>query len=262
VTLVGDWVADNLPDWGEADLKKQVRLAQHVAANRLEHQYEQAMLRWDVEGDPKHLRQAARITVAQARLGVVAGRVHALAANVTAGPSELGDNFRGVGVSPASADKAPIDGDVSTSADRNIETSYGRRDACPTPSPVGDCSPSACQPAGIESGSDSDSAASDSPETLIERERRQRLNEVEASTVVERRLLTLIEYEGESNPEKVAELTATLVRVRQRKATAELRLSRFMPGVHVEPLNEQPQARRENDEPLIPMPSSASPLHL
>src|SRR5215207_4957874 len=72
VTLVGDWVADNLPDWDETDLKKQVRLAQHVAANRLEHQYEQTMLRWDVEGDPKHLRQASRIALAQARLGVVA----------------------------------------------------------------------------------------------------------------------------------------------------------------------------------------------
>jgi hypothetical protein len=91
VTLVGDWVADNLPDWGEADLKKQVRLAQHVAANRLEHQYEQAMNYWNAEGDPKYLRQATRIALAQARLGITAGRIHALAANVTTGPADLGD---------------------------------------------------------------------------------------------------------------------------------------------------------------------------
>ena len=93
VTLVGDWVAENLPDLGEVDLKKQVRLAQHVAANRLEHQYESAMNFWNAEGDPKHLRQAMRITLAQARLGVVAGRVHALAADVTEGPAELGDKL-------------------------------------------------------------------------------------------------------------------------------------------------------------------------
>ena len=43
VTLVGDWVADHLPDFSEADLKKQVRLAQHIAANKLEDQYEAAM---------------------------------------------------------------------------------------------------------------------------------------------------------------------------------------------------------------------------
>ena len=95
VTLVGDWVADNLPDFGEADLQKQVRLAQHIAANRLEHQYERRMIRWSAEGEASHLRQATRITLAQARLGVVAGRVHALAADVTAGPAELGDDCRG-----------------------------------------------------------------------------------------------------------------------------------------------------------------------
>jgi hypothetical protein len=120
---------------------------------------------------------------------------------------------------------------------------YGRRDACTTPSPNGDCSPSAYEPAASESGPDCESAATDSPETLIERERRQRLNEVEVSALVERRLLTLIEGEGEANPDKVAELTATLARVRQRKATAELRLSRFIRGVQIEPLNEQAQAR-------------------
>ena len=101
VALVGDWVADNLPDWGEADLKKQVRFAQHVAANRLEHQYEQAMNFWNAEGDPKYLRQATRIALAQARLGITAGRIHALAADVTTGPAILGDDFRGAGLRPA-----------------------------------------------------------------------------------------------------------------------------------------------------------------
>jgi len=125
VTLVGDWVAENLPDFGEADLQKQVRLAQHVAANRLEHQYEQAMNFWNAEGDPKHLRQATRIAVAQARLGIVAGRVHALAADVTEGPLELGDPIPG-----ASGADIPVCRD-NDAADKNV---------CPTHSPNGDFS--------------------------------------------------------------------------------------------------------------------------
>jgi hypothetical protein len=207
VTLVGDWVADNLPDWGEADLKKQVRLAQQVAANRLEHQYESAMRLWDVEGDPRHLRQATRIALSQARLGVVAGRVHALAADVTEGPAELGDNL-------------PVSG---------------------APSPDGDCSPTGDYRDSGEEGAGEDFAASDSPETLIERERRLRLQEVEGAALFESRLLSLIAGQGTANPDKVAQLTETLARVRAHKATAELRLSRFIRGVQIEPLNAQPQ---------------------
>ena len=108
VTLVGDWVADNLPDWGEADLKKQVRLAQHVAANRLEHQHEEAMLHWEAESDPKYLRQATRIALAQARLGVVAGRIHALAADVTTGPSALADDLVGQAASLPMSEVADV----------------------------------------------------------------------------------------------------------------------------------------------------------
>src|SRR5215203_3504169 len=66
VILVGDWVAENLPELSEADLQKQVRLAQHIAANRLEHQHEVAMNHWNATGDPKYLRQATRINLAQA----------------------------------------------------------------------------------------------------------------------------------------------------------------------------------------------------
>src|SRR5678815_1179981 len=115
VTLVGDWVADNLPQWGEADLKKQVRLAQHVAANKLEHQYESAMRLWKVEGDPKHLRQATRIALAQARLGVVAGRIHALAADVTDGPVQLGDLEADTRRASVLACSAPLESQTCTS---------------------------------------------------------------------------------------------------------------------------------------------------
>ncbi|HZN34852.1 MAG TPA: hypothetical protein VFB80_13580 [Pirellulaceae bacterium] len=203
VTLVGDWVADHLPDVGETDLQKQVRLAQHVAANRLEHQYEQVMALWTAEYNPKYLRQATRIALAQARLGLVTGRIHALAADVTAGPLELGDEI------------PPVDAH----------------------SPNRDCSPAASNGAGGRAEDAEEIAASDGPEQMIERERYQRLRSVEGCSLMENRLLTLIANQGSHNPEKVAELEETLSRVRAEKATAELRLSRYVPGVQIAPLD-------------------------
>jgi hypothetical protein len=71
---------------------------------------------------------------------------------------------------------------------------------------------------------------------------------------MERRLLTLIEGQGNTNPDKVAQLNETLARVRASKATAELRLSRFIHGVHIEPLNVLPPltnlASPDNSSPL------------
>jgi len=225
VTLVGDWVAENLPDVGEADLQKQVRLAQHIAANRLEHQYEDAMNRWNAEGDPKHLRQATRIALAQARLGVVAGRVHAMAADVTAGPLELGD----------------LEATSRVHEQREMHQNHDEVHCAPlmhpTNSPVGDCSADFEQAAGGDGGAAEVVAASDCPQTLIERERQQRLMMFRGLTRMEGRLLTLIENQGSANPDKVASLQQTLRNVRAEKATAELRLSRFVPGVQIEPLD-------------------------
>ena len=214
VTLVGDWVADNLPDWNETDLQKQLRLAQQIVANRLEHQYESAMRLWDVEGDPRHLRAATRIAQAQARLGVVAGRVHALAADVTEGPAELADDF------------PPVDAH----------------------SPNGDCSPAGNSSPQGQADADAEVAVSDTPEMFIERERWQRLREVEGAKLFESRLLSLIEGQGEANPERVEQLYETLTRVREHKATAEPRLSRFIHGVHIEPLDLQSQPAEAGTE--------------
>jgi hypothetical protein len=249
VALVGDWVADNLPDWGEADLKKQVRLAQHIAANRLEHLYEQAMNYWNAEGDPKYHRAATRIALAQARLGVVAGRIHALAADVTSGPSDLRgadipvchtstrsvSEGSGAGLWPATETKEEL---VTATAPDNALPPVPCR-LSPDPLPE-DCSPFYSKHATGEPTDDDDPALTDSPETLIECERQARLSQLEGLSIMERRLLTLIENEGSSNPDKVASLNTTLSRVRASKATAELRLSRFIRGVHIEPLNVQP----------------------
>ena len=208
-TLVGDWLAEHLPEWSEADLQKQVRLAQHVAAAKLEHQYAAAMRLWEVEADPKHLRQATRIAAAQARLGIVAGRLEALAADATVGPAELGEEAR-------------------------TEDPTNQSEVAADSSPVRDCSPAAAARGNERASAGDDAAASDCPAMLVERERRTRQEAVEEVSLVENRLLSLIGQEGDSA--KVAELNVVLSRVRQHKASAELRLSRFLPGVQIEPL--------------------------
>lgn len=215
VTLVGDWVAEHLPDLSEADLAKQVRLARHIAANRLEHQYESAMNIWNAEFNPKYLRQATRIAATQARLGIVAGRVHALAADVTAGPLELGDEV------------PPVD--------PHAEPDLWRT------SPNGDFSAGAAGADSEQAAETAEIAARDCPERMIQREREQRVSSVRTKTYMENRLLTLIEDQGSHNPEKVASLSETLRRVRAQKAVAELRLSRFLAGVQIAPLEVKPE---------------------
>jgi hypothetical protein len=211
VTLVSDWVADHLPAWSEADLEKQVRLAQHIAVNRLQHQYESAMRLWTLEGDARNLRQATRITEALARLGVVPGRIEALAADVTEGPLELGDEIP-------------------------IEDPHA---------PVRDCSGESNGAADDREPSEAELAVSDCPEQMIARERWQRLQQVQGLERMENRLLELIEGQGDCNPEKVASLQTTLGRVRQDKASWELKLSRFAPGIQIAPLEAKADAREE-----------------
>src|SRR4029079_19722515 len=97
--------------------------------------------------------------------------------------------------------------------------------------PSGDCSAYSNFAVAGEELSDEEIDASDCPQTLIERQRQQREYELRGMQLMENRLLTLIEGQGQTNPDKVAQLQETLSRVRAEKATAELRLSRFTRGL-------------------------------
>jgi len=58
--------------------------------------------------------------------------------------------------------------------------------------------------------------------------------DMEGILLMERRLLSLIENQGNDNPERLASLQHTLGRVRAEKATAELRLAPYLRGVQIE----------------------------
>jgi hypothetical protein len=87
-TRVYDWMEQNLKAKDDEGREKEVRMLQHVAADRLEYQYCELMDNWHEKQDPKYLRQATRIALAQARLGVMAGRIECLAADAIEGPLE------------------------------------------------------------------------------------------------------------------------------------------------------------------------------
>jgi hypothetical protein len=57
-----------------------LRYARHVAADRLEYFYQEAMHGWRLERQPKYLGLAIRITTAQAKLPVIPGTLDFLAA--------------------------------------------------------------------------------------------------------------------------------------------------------------------------------------
>jgi len=83
------WLARTLPAMSELELEQQVRLAQNLAADQLRHLAQQLANYWKGSGDPKYLRQQTRVIQAMARLGVVPGRIEALAADVMEGPEPL-----------------------------------------------------------------------------------------------------------------------------------------------------------------------------
>ena len=75
VSRVSQWLADNLPEQTDLEREKEVRLAQHVAAERLQEMYCETMDLWRETHDSKYLRNAMRAATAMGRMGVVAGKL-------------------------------------------------------------------------------------------------------------------------------------------------------------------------------------------
>ena len=75
VCRVSQWLADNLPEQNDIQREKEIRLAQHVAAERLQEMYSETMNLWRETHDSKYLRHAMRAATAMGRMGVVAGKL-------------------------------------------------------------------------------------------------------------------------------------------------------------------------------------------
>jgi len=220
------WLAQALPVRTELELEQQVRLAQNLAADQLRHQAEQLNNYWNGTGDPKYLRQQTRVVQALARLGVVPGQIEALAADVTAGPEPLDEPQPAWSEEDAFANAQPGEGATERRRDGGTEgqATFPSDRACSAASDVAASSPAAA----TNSNGASDCGAmpceaAEGPDPM----------ELEGAQLMERRLLTLLDFCGPGDADRRDQLQRTLAAVRREKAQMELRLSASRPGVEV-----------------------------
>jgi hypothetical protein len=141
VRRVLDWVAATLPEQPETDARRELRLAQHIAADRLQESYCELMSQWRHKHEPRIFGQLLRVTLAASRVSALPGTIDGLIADAIEGP--LPDC--GADVSPASEwnrtlEQAP-EAEIASTRTGNVDQEYGRPDAYPTPPPLRDCSP-------------------------------------------------------------------------------------------------------------------------
>jgi len=228
------WLAQALPVMSELELEQQVRLAQNLAADQLRHQAQQLANFWNGSGDPKYLRQQARVIQAMARLGVVPGRIEALAAEVTEGPEPLDEPQPAWSEEDAFVNsQRPVNGEREGRSDGGRER---RAAAAPVPATFpldGACSPNGNGAVNPSAGAMSENGASDCGEQTSEAAATVSPDELEGARIMERRLLTLIDYCDPGDAERRGQLQATLAKVRREKAEMELRLTPDRPGAQV-----------------------------
>ena len=155
VERVSRWVAKVLPMMEVAE-EDGLRLARQVAVERLDFFYSQAMHGWHVGANPRCLGLALRITMAQARLPCIPGRIEALAADVTEGPlPEYLDPQECLAAYQELADEQDRQRDAAENAEP--------KSAPEAHPPVMDCSPSEEQVNAIQQVTDSEPAATSGP---------------------------------------------------------------------------------------------------
>jgi hypothetical protein len=123
------WIGETLPERGEIDKQRELRLAQLIAADRFDNYYSTAMDQWRQKSDGRSLGMLLRITMATTRLGVMPGQIDALFADATEGPLPDDEitptpppafettNPPPGDCSPAPADEPPLADSARTTAD-------------------------------------------------------------------------------------------------------------------------------------------------
>jgi hypothetical protein len=86
VRRVTHWLGETLPEDSESSEAQQLRLARHIAADRLEHYYRQANRAWEQTAQPKFAGVCLRILAAQSKLSAIPGTLEALAMDAIVGP--------------------------------------------------------------------------------------------------------------------------------------------------------------------------------
>ena len=85
ICRVVEWLGEVLPPQAKVAKEQEVHLARQIAAGRFQRQYEDATTLWNETHQSKYASIRLRLTTAQARLGVVGGRLEGLAADAIEG---------------------------------------------------------------------------------------------------------------------------------------------------------------------------------
>jgi hypothetical protein len=166
VLRVTHWLAENLPKPTEAEDAAYIRLAQHIAADRLQLLYGEAMHGWRATHQAKYAGIILRLTLALGKMPVTSGTLDALIADALEGPLPDDDGvLASGGRQPTEADMdsesnagIPVIERISTAADsmeRAIkapvpDSSFSLHPLSLAPPPPGDCSPvTAPQPSSL-----------------------------------------------------------------------------------------------------------------
>jgi hypothetical protein len=86
VKRVCDWMHQSLPNNTEAEDAGRIRVAQHIAADRLQHFYCEANRLWHQTGEMKYANLAIKVMLAQTKLPALPGTLEALALDAIYGP--------------------------------------------------------------------------------------------------------------------------------------------------------------------------------
>jgi hypothetical protein len=85
VRRVVEWLGQVIPPQAKVAKEQEVYLARQIAADRFQHQLEQMTELWNETKESKYAGLRMRLTIAQARLGVVSGILDGLAADAIEG---------------------------------------------------------------------------------------------------------------------------------------------------------------------------------
>jgi len=115
VQHVAQWLAQSLPPSCEATDAAWLRLAQHIAADRLQLLYGEAMQGWRATHQPKYAGLILRVTSAMGKMPVTSGALDALLADALEGPLPDATMSREQTCSRSAAE-VPVDEQSSTTA--------------------------------------------------------------------------------------------------------------------------------------------------
>lgn len=211
VHRVCHWLAANLPAKTEADQQAEARLAQHLAADQLQHQLEQLRIHFDATGDPKYLRHQTRVIAALARLGIISGTIDSLAADL----AEAADTDR----LAAAPTRHPTPDLGPSTLDLGPISPPPRACSASLPNDSAIVMPPDLSPVATASSSDLSDDYSTEPE-----------DDPQGLKFLEQRLLTLLDFTYPADQDRRQSLETTLASVRKRMACTELRITPHHPG--------------------------------